>query len=141
MNVGIYRQFWTGLLYTSNIDCHCLSPPRFWAHVRGLINVDWLANCLQATPPGKLKDESLHSLCVILSPKPTCLSLYHRGPSLPVGCKPQHLDSSAATLQNEGSAQGNGDHLHYLISLCLCIQDVTGRRLLVEIVHLIKSSG
>lgn len=66
-----------------------LFPPQRWAHVRGLTDVDWLASWFQTTPPGKLEGGSLYGLCVVLSPKPVCLSLYHRGPNLRAGNKQQ----------------------------------------------------
>lgn len=135
-----YRQFWKVCCKHQILTVVLFSPWR-WAHVRGLINVDWLANCLQTTPPGKLKDESSRGLCVLPSPKPICLSLHHREPiSLWI------INSRAETVLQPRSrvraAYGEMSIIStYLITLCLYIQDATGRCPLVETLHLIKSSG
>lgn len=109
-----------------------LFSPWRWAHARSLINANWPANCLQTTPPGKLKDESSHGLCVLLSPRPICLSLYHRGPIFPWGinsrtetglrprCKARAVDREMSLIST------------YLIILCLSRQDGTGGCLLVK---------
>ena len=118
-----------------------LFPPRRWAHVRGLINVDWLANCLQTTPPGRLKEESSHGLCALLSPGPICLALYHRGPVFmwvknsrtEIVLQPR-CDVRAACRQVPTVSTN-------LIALRLYTRDVTGGGLLVETLHPIKPSG
>lgn len=79
--------------------CHRFCLLRGAGHVRGLINIGWVANCLRAIPPGKLMDRSL---CPESQAR---LSLRRSGPNLP-------QDSSAATWQGDSRAQGEGGRPH-----------------------------